>query len=62
MICHKCKEPIGTGEACITEPLEWGKYHYYHPGCHCTRQELRQEPITREQARRMLGPYPNERR
>jgi hypothetical protein len=61
MICHRCKEQIAVGEACITEPLEWGKYHYYHTGCR-QQQEPRREPITRQDARRMLGPYPNERR
>ena len=61
MICFKCKEPIAQGDACITEPLEWGRYHYYHPECHHTEQQ-HHVPITRAEARRMLGPYPNERR
>lgn len=37
MICHKCKEPIETGEACVPEQIN-GSSHFtfFHPGCHST--------------------------
>lgn len=61
MICHKCKDPIEQGDACIAEPLEFGRYHYYHPGCHTDPPlQATRQPLTREEARRMLGPYPPE--
>lgn len=63
MICHKCKDPIEQGDACIAEPMEWGKYRYFHPSCHVSPPvEPRTQPLTREEVRRMLGPYPTERR
>lgn len=59
MLCHKCGENIEQGDACIAEPLEFGRYHYFHPGCHTEKPvQPRPRPLTRDEVRRMLGPYP----
>lgn len=35
MICHKCKELIEPGEACIPEAINGSNhYHYFHAGCY----------------------------
>lgn len=37
MICHKCKESIENGEACIPERINGSThFNFFHPGCHST--------------------------
>lgn len=35
MICHKCKEEVRFGEACIVEPSDNYRHNwFFHVGCH----------------------------
>lgn len=44
MICHKCKEAIEVGEACIPEAVNGSNhYHFFHPNCYATVKGERDE-------------------
>lgn len=48
MICHKCNEDIGTGEANIPHPIIGsGRYWYFHPGCFAEWNEEQRKEMMR---------------